>query len=70
MKGVKLQPSSPDKSIFKKSSLIRVTEEMETSFRHFNTFKDFINVKLEASKHENVYKKMFALEKESERLKT
>ena len=31
---------------------------------------DFINVKLEASKHENVYKKMFALEKENERLKT
>ena len=35
---------------------------METSFRHFNTFKDFINVKLDANKGENVYKKMFALE--------
>ena len=62
MKGVKLQPPSPDKSIFKKSSLIRVTEEMETSFRYFNTIKDFINVKLDANKGENVYKKMFALE--------
>ena len=31
---------------------------METNFRHFNTFKDFVNAKLDASKDENTYEKM------------
>ena len=30
-------------------------EEMETYFRHFNTFIDFVNAKLDANKDENVY---------------
>ena len=35
-------------------------EEMETNVWHFNTFKDFVNAKLDAKKDEIVYEKMFA----------
>ena len=41
-------------------------EEMETYFRHFNTFIDFVNAKLDANKDENVYQKISALKKENE----
>ena len=30
-------------------------EEMETYFRQFNTFIDFVNARLDANKDENVY---------------
>ena len=44
-------------------------EETETIFRHFNTFKDFVNAKLDVNKDENVHVKMFALEKENQCLR-
>ena len=39
---------------------------METYFRQFNTFIDFVNAKLDANKDENVYQKISALKKENE----
>ena len=32
---------------------------MKVCFRRFNTFKDFVNAKLDASKGKNAYEKMF-----------
>ena len=36
---------------------------METNFRHSNSFKDFVNAKLDANKDENVHEKNFFLKR-------
>ena len=37
------------------NQLKTLKEEMETNFRHFNTFNDFVNAKLDVNKDENVH---------------
>ena len=43
---------------------------METYFRYFNTFNNFVNAKLDANKDENTHEKIFALKKETSDLET